>query len=87
MADTPHPPEPVTVLFADISGSTLMYAVRGDEVAVFGRIVAAVMVPLAGYVKKIQPLPQALTLLSLTFLLGLVVIAFLPETKDRPLPE
>ena len=52
-----------------------------------GRIVAAVMVPLAGYVKKIQPLPQALTLLSLTFLLGLVVIAFLPETKDRPLPE
>ena len=26
-------PGPVTVLFADISGSTLMYAIRGDEVA------------------------------------------------------
>ena len=52
-----------------------------------GRIVAAVMLPLSGYVKSLLPLPQALSLLSLTFLLGLVVIAFMPETKGRPLPE
>lgn len=54
-----------------------------------GRVVAAVMVPLAGAVKALpaMTLPWALTLLALTFLLGLVVILFLPETKDRPLPE
>jgi hypothetical protein len=45
------------------------------------------MVPLAGYVKGLMELPAALTLLSLTFLLGLVVILFLPETKNQPLPE
>src|SRR5262249_19101674 len=28
---TSHAPTPVTVLFADISGSTLMYAVHGDQ--------------------------------------------------------
>jgi class 3 adenylate cyclase len=35
MADDPAitPAAPVTILFADISGSTLMYAVRGDEEA------------------------------------------------------
>jgi MFS family permease len=52
-----------------------------------GRIVAAVMLPLAGCVKGLLVLPQALSLLSLTFLLGLVVIAFMPETKGQPLPE
>ncbi len=54
-----------------------------------GRIVSAVMVPLAGYVKGIPglALPTALTLLSLTYLLGFIVIAYLPETKDQPLPE
>ncbi|HEX4143556.1 MAG TPA: MFS transporter [Pirellulales bacterium] len=52
-----------------------------------GRIVAAFMLPLSGYVKGLMALPQALSLLSLTFLLGLVVIAFMPETKGRPLPE
>jgi MFS family permease len=52
-----------------------------------GRIVAAVMLPLAGYLKGLMALPQALSLLSLTFLLGLVVIAFMPETKGQPLPE
>jgi hypothetical protein len=34
-----------------------------------------------------MPLPLAVTLMSLLFPLGLLVIAFLPETKDRPLPE
>ncbi len=54
-----------------------------------GRIVAAVMLPLSGYVKgELAPsLPVALTLLSSTYLLGLVFILFLPETKDQPLPE
>lgn len=54
-----------------------------------GRLVAAIMVPLAGYVKSLpgMALPQALSVLSLTFLLGLLVIAFLPETRGQPLPE
>jgi MFS family permease len=54
-----------------------------------GRIVAAVMVPLAGYVKGLpnMALPRALSILSLTYLLGVVVIAFMPETKGQPLPE
>ena len=30
---------------------------------------------------------MAITILGTVFLLGLVVIAFLPETKDQPLPE
>jgi MFS family permease len=54
-----------------------------------GRLVAAVMVPLAGYVKQLpdMKLTTALSILSLTYLFGLVVIVFLPETKDQPLPE
>lgn len=54
-----------------------------------GRLIAAVMVPLAGYVKGLpgMPLQAALSLLSATFLLGLIIITFLPETKGRPLPE
>lgn len=54
-----------------------------------GRIVAAVMLPLAGFVKGLpgMTIQTALTLLATTYLLGLVVLLFLPETKDRPLPE
>lgn len=54
-----------------------------------GRIVSAVMLPLAGAVKAIDglSLPGALSILSTTYLLGLVVIMFLPETKNQPLPE
>jgi len=54
-----------------------------------GRLLAAVMVPLAGYIKQLpgMQLTTALPLLSLTYLLGLVVIIFLPETKGQPLPE
>jgi hypothetical protein len=54
-----------------------------------GRIVAAAMLPFAGWVKGREgmSLPLALTCLSATYLLGLVVLQFLPETKDRPLPE
>lgn len=54
-----------------------------------GRIVAAVMLPLSGYVKSLPALtlPMALSLLSLTYLLGLVTLIFLPETRNQPLPE
>jgi hypothetical protein len=54
-----------------------------------GRLLAAVMLPVAAFVKQLpdMPLPTALSILSLTYLLGLVVIAFLPETKGQPLPE
>jgi hypothetical protein len=32
-------------------------------------------------------LRAAISLLAFLFLLGLIVIRFLPETKDQPLPE
>jgi hypothetical protein len=32
-------------------------------------------------------LRQAVVILSSLFLVGLVLLIFLPETKDRPLPE
>ncbi len=54
-----------------------------------GRVVASLLLPVFGYVKGLLSpnLPLALSLLSLTYLLGLVVICFMPETKDRPLPD
>jgi MFS family permease len=54
-----------------------------------GRILAAVMLPLSGFIKGIEGmhLTTALTILASTYLLGLVVILFLPETKNQPLPE
>ena len=54
-----------------------------------GRIVAAPMLILSGMVKAMEGLDikQALSLLAATFLLGLVVVAFLPETKGQDLPE
>ena len=54
-----------------------------------GRIVAAPMLILSGMVKAMEGLDikQALSLLATTFLLGLVVVAFLPETKGQDLPE
>ena len=54
-----------------------------------GRIVAAPMLILSGMVKAMEGLSTqlALSLLATTFLLGLVVVAFLPETKGQDLPE
>ena len=54
-----------------------------------GRIVAAPMLLLSGYVKAMVGLVirQAISLLATTFLLGLVVVVFLPETKGQDLPE
>jgi len=36
---------------------------------------------------KLQAFRDACTYMSLFFLIGLIALAFLPETKDRPLPE
>jgi hypothetical protein len=54
-----------------------------------GRIVAASALVLSGWLKSLpgMDLRLAITLLGLLFPLGLVIIFFLPETKDRPLPE
>ena len=54
-----------------------------------GRIVAAPMLILSGMVKAMEGINTqlALSLLATTFLLGLVVVAFLPETKGHDLPE
>lgn len=54
-----------------------------------GRTVAATMLFFSGWLKA-RPgieLRTAISLLGLLFLLGLIVISFLPETKDQPLPE
>ena len=50
---------------------------------------ARLLLPAFGYVKGLLSpnLPLALSLLSLTYLLGLIVIFFMPETKGRPLPD
>jgi hypothetical protein len=54
-----------------------------------GRVVAASLLWLSGWVKSLpgMDLRMAVMLLGLLFLLGLVIIYFLPETKDQPLPE
>ena len=58
-----------------------------------GRFLAAAGVPLIGLLKtKVyadfpEPMrPAALTMCAV-FLLGLIVLPFAPETKDKPLPE
>jgi hypothetical protein len=47
------------------------------------------MLPVIGYLKSSfqSSLPMALTILTSMYLLGLVIITFLPETKGQPLPE
>ena len=54
-----------------------------------GRIIAAPMLWLSGMLKGApgMDLRQAVVILSSLFLVGLVLLIFLPETKDRPLPE
>lgn len=54
-----------------------------------GRLVAASMLLFSGWLKA-RPgmeLHTAITILSAVFLLGIVIVLFLPETKDQPLPE
>ncbi len=54
-----------------------------------GRLLAAPILWLSGELKSIPgiDLRMAVCLLSLLFLLGLVVVAWMPETKGRPLPD
>lgn len=52
-----------------------------------GRLVAAPMLLFSGYLKSLYSLPTAITLLGCLFLLGPVILRFLPETKGRELPE
>lgn len=53
-----------------------------------GRILAApVLIWLSAWMKSTFALPVAVSVLGCFFLLGLVVLRFLPETKDQSLPE
>lgn len=53
-----------------------------------GRMLAApVLIWLSAWMKSTFALPVAVSVLGLFFLLGLVVLRFLPETKDQRLPE
>lgn len=52
-----------------------------------GRLLAAPILLLSGQLKADYGLQLAVTYLGFLFLLGLVLLIFLPETKDRPLPE
>lgn len=52
-----------------------------------GKLQAALKVGADSPEARIQAFRNAATWMSLVFLLGLVAVAFLPETKGRPLPE
>jgi MFS family permease len=52
-----------------------------------GRLLAAPMLLLSGWVKTQTSLPNAIAMMGGLFLLGLLVLAFLPETKGEELPE
>jgi hypothetical protein len=45
------------------------------------------MLFLSAYIKTLTTLPNAVALMGGLFLLGLIVLAFLPETRDQDLPE
>jgi MFS family permease len=54
-----------------------------------GRLAAAAMLALSGWLKALPGMDQrlALSLLGLVFLPGVVIVLLLPETGGRPLPE
>jgi MFS family permease len=54
-----------------------------------GRIVAASALVLSGWLKSLpgMDLRLAITLLGLLYPLGLLIVLFMPETKDQPMPE
>ncbi len=52
-----------------------------------GRLVAAPMLLFSGHVKTWTTLPNAIAMLGGLFLVGIAVLAFLPETKGQELPE
>jgi hypothetical protein len=52
-----------------------------------GRLAAAPMLWLSGDLKRMLGLQLAVTVVGCLFLLGLVLLLFVPETKGKPLPE
>jgi len=52
-----------------------------------GRILAAPMMFVSGSIKSSMDLRLAITLLAGLYVLGAVLLMFLPETKGKPLPE
>ncbi len=52
-----------------------------------GRLMAAPILLFSAGLKEAVGLPMAMTILAGFFLLGLLVLCFLPETKDKPLPD
>jgi hypothetical protein len=54
-----------------------------------GRLAASPVLVFSGSMKALPgvDLRLAVTLMSLLFAIGILVVLFLPETKDRPLPE
>lgn len=52
-----------------------------------GRLVAAPMLFLSAYIKTLTTLPNAIAMMGSLFLLGIVILVFLPETKDTDLPD
>jgi MFS family permease len=52
-----------------------------------GRLLAAPILWISGWLKGQVDLPVAVTILGGLFLLGLVLVWLLPETKGQPLPE
>ncbi len=54
-----------------------------------GRLLAATVLLFSGWLKSLPGLDLrlAITLLGLLFIPGILIVSFLPETKDRPLPE
>ena len=52
-----------------------------------GRLVAVPLLLLSGYLKAGTDLRLAVTILGGLYLLGAVLLLFLPETKGKPLPE
>jgi hypothetical protein len=54
-----------------------------------GRLLAAPVLVFSGWLKALPgvDLRLAITLLGLIFVPGILIVSFLPETKDQPLPE
>jgi hypothetical protein len=52
-----------------------------------GRLVAAPLLWLSGSIKSGMDLRLAVTMLAGMFLIGALLLLFLPETKGKPLPE
>jgi len=54
-----------------------------------GRLLASPVLIFSGWLKALpgMNLQSAITLMSLLFVIGIIVVFFLPETKDKPLPE